>query len=178
MRIRTTSRRLKLHHEEQSYINEDCTEDWNYIRMMGFTSWGLKLYQDDGIYIMRIGITSWGLELHHEVWNYIMIGISLWRSELHHEDWNYIMSMGITSRGLGLHHEAEKLQNTTYIKKIASWIKAIMVSRWPFDIAFIGEIAGKYYEKSNEHGPKPLWLVLFEQIALLWQAVLIKFTWK
>ena len=173
MKIEITLWRTELHQWRLYWGLELHQDDGLYIMRIEIISGWWDLHHEDWNYLMRIGITSWGLELHHD-WNFIMkIRITSWRLKLHHEDWNYIMSMGITSRGLGLHHEAEKLQNTTYIKKIASWIKAIMVSRWPFDIAFIGEIAGKYYEKSNEHGPKPLWLVLFEQIALLWQAVLI-----
>ena len=51
-----------------------------------------------------------------------------------------------------------------------------MASRWQFGIVFIGEIDRKFHEKLNEHGSKLLGLVFFEQIALLWQAVLIKLT--
>ena len=32
----------------------------------------------------------------------------------------------------------------------------------------VDDIDRKFHKKSNEHGPKLLWLVLFEQIALLW----------
>ncbi len=55
-----------------------------------------------------------------------------------------------------------------------------MAARWRFVIEFIGEIDREFYEKSTEHNPKLLGLVLFEQIAFLWQAILIKLTqrWK
>ena len=42
----------------------------------------------------------------------------------------------------------------------------------------MSEIDRKFHEKSNEHGSKLLGLELFEQIALLWQAVLIKLAQK
>ena len=55
-----------------------------------------------------------------------------------------------------------------------------MASRRRFGIRFIGEIDGKFHGKSNEYGPKLLRLVFFEQITLLWKAVLIKLKqrWK
>ena len=36
-----------------------------------------------------------------------------------------------------------------------------MASKRQFGIGFIGKIDEKFYEKSNEHGPKLLWLVFF-----------------